>query len=166
MRIKRDYMGNDQLLPAYNVQVGIADEYIVVLDVNQSRSDMDCFVPLLEKFYEHHGIYPKYPVADAGYGSFNNYLYCSKHGMEACMKFPMFFKETTVEKTHSVQSISRRRWMERCSVPTERSSNSSTGKTFEATNMAVRKKSMNVRTAVAVLMQNVARKHLITDGSA
>lgn len=28
MRIKRDYMGNDQLLPAYNVQVGIADEYI------------------------------------------------------------------------------------------------------------------------------------------
>ena len=25
MRIKRDYMGNDQLLPAYNVQVGIAD---------------------------------------------------------------------------------------------------------------------------------------------
>ena len=32
--------------------------------------------------------------------------------------------------------------------------------------MAVRKKSMNVRTAVVVLMQNVARKHLITDGSA
>lgn len=28
MWIKRDYMGNDQLLPAYNVQVGIADEYI------------------------------------------------------------------------------------------------------------------------------------------
>lgn len=28
MRIKRDYMGNDQLLPTYNVQVGIADEYI------------------------------------------------------------------------------------------------------------------------------------------
>ena len=50
MRIKRDYMGNDQLLPAYNVQVGIADEYIAVLDVNQYRSDMDCFVPLLEKF--------------------------------------------------------------------------------------------------------------------
>ena len=35
MRIKMDYMGNDQLLPAYNVQVGVADEYIAVLDVNQ-----------------------------------------------------------------------------------------------------------------------------------
>ncbi len=94
MRIKKDYMGNDQLLPAYNIQV----EYIAVLDVNQYRSDMDCFVPLLEKFYEHHGIYPKYPVADAGYGSFNNYLYCSEHGMEACMKYPMFLKDTTDKK--------------------------------------------------------------------
>ena len=49
MRIKKDYMGNDQLLPAYNIQVGVADEYIVVADVFQLRSDMDCFVPLMEK---------------------------------------------------------------------------------------------------------------------
>ena len=27
MRIKRDYMGNDQLLPAYNVQVAVCDEW-------------------------------------------------------------------------------------------------------------------------------------------
>ena len=32
MRIKRDYMGNDQLLPAYNVQAAICDEYIAVID--------------------------------------------------------------------------------------------------------------------------------------
>ena len=51
MRMKKDYMGNDQLLPAYNIQVGVADEYIAVLDVNQYRSDMDCFVPLMEEFY-------------------------------------------------------------------------------------------------------------------
>ena len=51
MRIKKDYMGNDQLLPAYNVQVGVADEYIAVVDVNQYRSDMDCFIPLMNKFY-------------------------------------------------------------------------------------------------------------------
>ena len=46
MRMKHDYMGNDQLLPAYNVQIGVADEYIAVMDVQQYRSDMDCFVPL------------------------------------------------------------------------------------------------------------------------
>ena len=98
MRIKKDYMGNDQLLPAYNVQFGIADEYIAVADVNQYRSDMDCFIPLLEQFHETYGFYPKYPVADAGYGSYNNYIYCEQHGMEKYMKFPMFKKETTDAK--------------------------------------------------------------------
>ena len=34
MRVKRDYMGNDQLLPAYNIQAAICDEYIAVIDVN------------------------------------------------------------------------------------------------------------------------------------
>ena len=82
MRIKTDYMGNDQLLPAYNVQIGVADEYIAVVDVNQYRSDMDCFVPLMNKFHDIYGIYPKYPVADAGYGSYNNYIFCEQNGME------------------------------------------------------------------------------------
>ena len=94
MRIKQDYMGNDQLLPAYNVQAGVADEYIAVVDTNQYRSDMDCFVPLMERFHKVYGFYPKYPVADAGYGSYNNYIYCEQHGMEKYMKFPMFEKET------------------------------------------------------------------------
>lgn len=66
MCIKTDYMENDLLLPAYNVQVGVADEYIAAIDVNQYHSDMDCFVPLMEKFKEIYGFYPRYPVADAG----------------------------------------------------------------------------------------------------
>ena len=100
MRMKKDYMGNDQLLPAYNIQIGVADEYIAVVDVMQHRSDMDCFIPLMEKFHEIYGFYPKYPIADAGYGSFNNYLFCEEHGMEKYMKFPMYKKETTDEKYH------------------------------------------------------------------
>ena len=32
MRMKKDYMGNDQLLPGYNIQLGICDEYISVFD--------------------------------------------------------------------------------------------------------------------------------------
>ena len=82
MRIKRDYMGNDQLLPAYNLQTAVCDEYIAVVDVKPYASDMECFVPLMEKFKELYGHYPKYPVADAGYGSYNNNLYCEEHGME------------------------------------------------------------------------------------
>lgn len=68
MRIKTDYLGNDQLLPAYNVQVGVADEYIAVVN--------------------------------AGYGSYNNYIYCEQHGVEKYMKFPMFEKETKDKKYH------------------------------------------------------------------
>lgn len=34
MRSKTD-LGNDQLLPAYNVHIGVADEYIAVVDVNR-----------------------------------------------------------------------------------------------------------------------------------
>lgn len=100
MRIKTDYMGNDQLLPAYNVQVGVADEYIAVVDVNQYRTDMDCFIPLMEKFHNIYGFYPKYPIADAGYGSYNNYIFCEQNGMEKYMKFTMFKKETTDKKYH------------------------------------------------------------------
>ena len=101
MRIKTDYMGNDQLLPAYNVQIGVADEYIAVVDVNQYRNDMDCFVPLMNKFRDIYGFYPKYPVADAGYGSYNNYIFCEQNGMEKFMKFPMFKRETTDKKYHN-----------------------------------------------------------------
>ena len=76
-------------------------EYIAVVDVMQYRSDMDCFVPLMEKFKELYGFYPKYPVADAGYGSFNNYIYCQEHGMEKYMKFPMYKKETKDNGYHN-----------------------------------------------------------------
>lgn len=100
MRIKRDYMGNDQLLPAYNLQTAVCDEYIAVVDVKPYASDMECFVPLMEKFNEIYGHYPEYPVADAGYGSYNNYLYCEKHGMKKYMKFTMFKKEITDKKYH------------------------------------------------------------------
>lgn len=98
MRLKQDYMGNDQLLPAYNFQIGICDEYIAVMDVKQYASDMECFVPLMEKFHRQYGFYPKYPVADAGYGSLNNYLYCEENGMEKFMKFTMYEKTVKDEK--------------------------------------------------------------------
>lgn len=101
MRVKRDYTGNDQLLPAYNVQSVVCDEYIAVIDAKHYASDMECFVPLMEKFNRIYGHYPKYPIADAGYGSFNNYIYCEEHGMEKYMKFAMFEKETKNEKYHN-----------------------------------------------------------------
>ena len=70
------------------------------LEDNHYRSDMDCFVPLMEHFKQTYGFYPKYPVADAGYGSYNNYIFCEQNGIEKYMKFPMFKKETKDQKYH------------------------------------------------------------------
>ena len=50
--------------------------------------------PLMESFHNTYGFYPEYPVADAGYGSYNNYIYCEQKGMKKYMKFTMFKKET------------------------------------------------------------------------
>ena len=77
-----------------NIQIGVADEYIAVVDVNHFRSDMNCFEPLMEKFKSIYGFYPKYPTAGAGYGSYNNYIYCQEHSIEKSM----FKKETTDQK--------------------------------------------------------------------
>ena len=98
MRVKSDYMKNGQLLPAYNMQIGVCDEYIAIVDAKQYASDMDCFVPLMEKFKNAYGKYPEYPVADAGYGSYNNYLFCEKNGIEKYMKFTMYEKECKDKK--------------------------------------------------------------------
>ena len=100
-RMKKDYIGNDQLLPGFNVQLGICDEYIAVFNVLQYASDMDCFVPLMNTYRKLYGFYPMYPVADAGYGSYNNYLFCEEHGMEKYMKFTMYEKESKDDNYHN-----------------------------------------------------------------
>ena len=94
MRFKKDHMKNDQLLPGYNLQMVICDEFIAHYGVYAYASDMDCFQPLMEGFFNRYGKYPRYPLADAGYGSFNNYLYCELHNMEKYMKFTMYEKES------------------------------------------------------------------------
>ena len=55
----------------------------------------------MEKFRQTYGFYPEYPVADAGYGSYNNYIYCEQHGMKKYMKFTMYEKETKDKKYHN-----------------------------------------------------------------
>lgn len=93
MRFKKDSMKNDRLLPGYNLQMVICDEMIAHYGVFAYAPDMDCFQPIMEGFQKRYGTYPKYPVADAGYGCLNNYLYCQIHGMGKYMKFTMYEKE-------------------------------------------------------------------------
>jgi transposase len=93
MHMKEDHMRNAQLKPGYNVQIGVSKEYIMVIEAYQNGADQKTFQPTLEKYNLMYDRYPKYPVADAGYGSYDNYKYCEDKGMEKYQKYGMWAKE-------------------------------------------------------------------------
>ncbi len=93
MHMKEDHMRNAQLKPGYNVQIGVSDEYIMVIDAYQNGADQKTFKPVLEKYNLMYNSYPKYPVADAGYGSYDNYSYCLENNMELFQKYGLWAKE-------------------------------------------------------------------------
>ena len=73
MRMKDDYMKNGQLKAGYNVQVATEGQYTLAYDIFSNPTDTRTLIPFLntieEKFFE----LPDYIVADAGYGSEQNY---------------------------------------------------------------------------------------------
>jgi hypothetical protein len=91
--MKEDHMRNAQLKPGYNVQIGVSNEYIMVVEAFQNGTDQLTFEPLLEKYNVMYDKYPRYPVADAGYGSYDNYTDCLNNGMELYQKYGMWEKE-------------------------------------------------------------------------
>lgn len=98
MHMKEDYMRNGQLKAGYNVQIGVSDEYILHLDIFQDRNDYQTFVPFLKGYHNRYAYYPKYPVADAGYGGLNNYRYLKDNKMALYQKYSMYSKDTTDKK--------------------------------------------------------------------
>ncbi len=93
MRMKDDHMMNGQLKAGYNVQIAVSDEYIMAIDLYQDRADFETFIPFIEKYYDMYGHYPQIPVADAGYGNFDNYKYCEENKMGLYQKYTMYAKE-------------------------------------------------------------------------
>jgi transposase len=93
MRMKDDHMGNGQLKAAYNVQIGTSDQMIVDATVHQRPGDTACTIPHLEHLEERLGCLPGEIVADAGYGSEENYAYLERKGADAYVKHAEFFRE-------------------------------------------------------------------------
>ena len=93
MHMKEDHMKNAQLKPGYNVQIGVSNEYIMVIDAFQNGADQPTFEPFMEKYNGMYERYPEYPVADAGYGSYDNYSYCIEKDMGLYQKYGMWSQE-------------------------------------------------------------------------
>ncbi|MCM3742450.1 IS1182 family transposase, partial [Oceanobacillus luteolus] len=73
MRMKDDYMKNGQLKAGYNVQIATEGQYALAYDVFPNPTDTRTLIPFLNTIEDHFFELPEHIVADAGYGSEQNY---------------------------------------------------------------------------------------------
>lgn len=93
MRLKEDHMRNSQLKPAYNIQYSTESHFITNFTLHRRAGDTSTLKPHLEVFYKHYGTYPDRLIADAGYGSEENYEYLKDNNIENYVKYNWFHKE-------------------------------------------------------------------------
>jgi len=94
MRMKEDHMKNGQVKPGYkyNVQMATENQFILFYSLHQRPTDTRCFIPHMEKL----AAMPKTMIADAGYGSEENYLYAveDRH-FDFLIPYATYMKEKT-----------------------------------------------------------------------
>jgi transposase len=93
MRMKEDHMLNGQLKPGYNWQISTENQYILGYTIHQNPTDTTTLPAHMETLKENLGCTPEVLVADAGYGSEENYEYLEKNGIEAFVKYGYFHIE-------------------------------------------------------------------------
>lgn len=93
MRMKEDHMKNGQLKPAYNLQLSTENNFITNYTIHQRPGDTATYKQHLDSYNEKYGHYPDVAVADAGYGSAENYEFLENNGVEAYVKYNYFHKE-------------------------------------------------------------------------
>ncbi|WP_258542039.1 transposase, partial [Klebsiella variicola] len=74
MRMKEDHMKNGQLKPGYNLQIATNSQFVLSYDLFQNPTDTRTLIPFLTMIQNTFGYLPEYIVADAGYGSEQNYM--------------------------------------------------------------------------------------------
>jgi hypothetical protein len=78
MRMEEDHMGNGQLKPGCNVQISTENQYITNYTLHQHPTDTKTLIPHLEERPNNYNQTPVIVIADAGYGSQQNYEYLAE----------------------------------------------------------------------------------------
>ncbi len=73
MRMKDDYMKNGQLKAGYNLQIATEGQYTLAYDIFPNPTDTLTLIPFLNTIEKGFFSLPSFIVADAGYGSEQNY---------------------------------------------------------------------------------------------
>lgn len=93
MRMKEDHMRNGQLKPAYNLQVSTNRQFILHYSIHPNPTDTKTLESHLQGFEESYRKVPKELVADAGYGSEENYNLLKSKKIKAYVKYNYFRKD-------------------------------------------------------------------------
>lgn len=93
MRMKEDHMKNGQLKPAYNPQISTENQFITHATIHQTPGDTTALKSHLDSFEKSYNKQSKEIVADAGYGSEENYEMLEEKGVEAYVKYNYFHME-------------------------------------------------------------------------
>ena len=94
-RMKEDHMMNGQLKPAYNIQISTENQVITHYSTHQKSTDFTTLEPHLNGFKNQYGKQSKIVVADAGYGSEENYQILHKQQVESFIPYNMYRIEQT-----------------------------------------------------------------------
>lgn len=93
MRMKEDHMRNGQLKPAYNLQISTNRQFILHYSIHPNPTDTKTLATHLLGFEESYHKVPKELVADAGYGSEENYNLLKSKKIKAYVKYNYFRKD-------------------------------------------------------------------------
>lgn len=93
MRMKEDHMKNGQLKPAYNPQISTENQFITHYSIHQTPGDTTTLIHHLVSFEQLYHKQSQTVVADAGYGSEENYEFMEQNDIEAFVKYNYFHKE-------------------------------------------------------------------------
>jgi len=93
MRMKEDHMLNGQLKPAYNLQISTQEQFILNYTLHQASTDYQTLPSHIDQYEALYNQLPKAIVADAGYGSDENYGVLQQKGIEAYIKYNKFDQE-------------------------------------------------------------------------
>jgi len=93
MRLKDDHMQNGQLKPAYNAQISTEEQFITHDSIYQTAGDTTTLESHLNGFESAYNKQSKDVIADAGYGSEENYEMMEAKAIDAYVKYSYFHKE-------------------------------------------------------------------------
>ena len=87
MRLKEDYYNTRDLKPAYNVQAVTNKQIILDFGIFPNPTDTRTLPAMVSMLVDDYGRGPGYLIADAGYGSEENYALLENEGIQGVVKY-------------------------------------------------------------------------------